>query len=67
MRVEHLERVIETKSNEWQRPKNDDIQDIQLEQILPCPVEGSWVITDSTFIYTSFNTNQTSLEFRKLF
>lgn len=67
MRVEHLERLIKMKSNEWQRPKNDDIQDVQPKQILPCSVEGSWDITDSTSIYNVFNIDQISSKFKQLF
>ena len=41
--VDHLER----KGNDtnWQRPKIDDIQSVDMAQIVPCVVERDWDFT----------------------
>ena len=43
---------------QWERPKDDDLQDVEDEQILSIKPLGDWVITPETFVYQLENYDQ---------
>ena len=66
VRVDHLKRCFvrdkrgrQVKSDyHWERPKTDDLQDVEEEQILSCKPVGDWIITPEIFVYKLENSDQ---------
>ena len=66
VRVDHLKScLVKDKRGrmvkcdfQWERPKDDDLQDVEDEQILSIKPLGDWVITPETFVYQLENYDQ---------
>ena len=55
IRVDHLTKLSKQQSIDWKRPTKDDIQNIELEQILRCAVNGFWDVDCDTPIFKLLN------------
>ena len=58
VRVDHLKRcLVKDKhgrqmkcDHQWERPKTDDLQGVEEEQILSCKPVGDWIIPPETVV-----------------
>lgn len=61
--VDHLER--KGNNSIWQRPSQDDTQDVRLSQVIPCPVEGDWDFSLRAPQFIVHNSNTISEKFEE--
>ena len=47
VQVDHLEQKSTKGLNQWVRPERDDIQNVELNQLLPCNVQRHWDFSKS--------------------
>lgn len=66
VRVDHMEKQGACKKK-WIRPKQDDIQDVQEQQILPCKVLGDWEVTSRSAVFNVQNAGELQGIFDDLF
>ena len=75
VRVDHLKRcLVKDKhsrqmkcDHQWERPKTEDLQDVEEEQILSCKPVGDWIITPETFVYELENSDQIKNHFNSIY
>lgn len=63
--MDHLERINENNDKIWHQPHIDDIQNANLEQIVPCQIIGEWKLGKHRR-YEIENLKEIKKEFEKL-
>ncbi|KAK6179055.1 hypothetical protein SNE40_011501 [Patella caerulea] len=65
--VEHLERCISNESKLWRHPLHTDIQTVDVIQILPCNIIGSWDLRKRAMTFDLENWEMIDVLFRSFY
>ena len=62
-----MEQLSTRDNSTWTRPRSDDIQDVKLMEIVPCPIDGEWDLNRGKPLYVVKNSDAVSDNYEKLF
>ena len=67
IRVDHMAKKGNACKDKWIRPRQEDIQDVVEQQILPCNVVGEWDMSTRSDVFIVQNAAEIQESFDELF